>query len=540
MGLGDQGGTVRKTSSARRRAVLAIALCAVVTGACASSDDDASAPTTTAADGEGASTTVTTSAPAPIEISSPPAEGGGMNLPQPAAPAPDGYVVEERFVGGTASSFTAEGAPVDGRWDAAPGDEAEYRTRVVVRRPAAAADFSGTVIVEWFNVSAIEASPDWAFLSEEIIREGHAYVGLSAQAQGVEGGDTLLDVAIDPEAAAESGVDADVSGLVNIDPARYGTLTHPGDAYAYDIFGQVGRAVVERSDELLGGLPATTVIGAGESQSAAFLSTYINAVHPLAPVYDGFLVHSRGGGVAPIDGDLIGARGGENADAFSRSGVRIRDDLDVPVFVFETETDLTLLGYAYARQPDTELVRTWEVAGLSHADAHFIRAIIGGPRDPAAGSLLGCTDPINTGPQHEVIQAALHHLVAWVGGGDPPPAGSPIELTAADPPAIARDERGIALGGVRHPLVDVPTVVLSGDPPGGGSIADVAGGGVCRLFGSTTPLDQATLLQLHGSADEYLAAFATSADAAVDAGFLLRPDADALVAEAEANRSLFG
>jgi hypothetical protein len=522
--------------------VPALVLALVAVGACSSSDDDgdAAGTTTAAASGEGGTTTVTEAAPSPIEISSPPAEGGGMNLPQPAAPAPDGYVVEERFVGGTARSYAAEGAPVDGRWEATPGDEAAYRTRVVVRRPAEAEDFSGTVIVEWFNVSAIEASPDWAFLSEEIVREGHAYVGLSAQAQGVEGGDTLLDVAIDPEAAAESGVDADVSGLVNIDPARYGTLAHPGDAFAYDIFAQVGRAAVDAADELLGGLPVTTVVGTGESQSAAFLSTYVNAVHPLDPVYDGFLIHSRGGGVAPIDGDLIGARGGDNADAFIRSGVRIRDDLDVPVFIFETETDLTLLGYANARQPDTELVRTWEVAGLSHADAHFIRAIIGGPRDPSAGSLLGCTDPINTGPQHEVIQAALHHLVAWVGGGDPPPAGTPIELTDAEEPTIARDERGIALGGVRHPLVDVPTVVLSGDPPGGGSIADVAGGGVCRLFGTTTALDQATLVQLHGDADAYLAAFAASADEAVDAGFLLRPDADALVAEADANRALFG
>ena len=44
------------------------------------------------------------------------------------------------------------------------------RRAVIVRRPAAARDFSGTVVVEWFNVSAIEASPDWAHLSQEIGR----------------------------------------------------------------------------------------------------------------------------------------------------------------------------------------------------------------------------------------------------------------------------------------------------------------------------------------------------------------------------------
>ena len=41
---------------------------------------------------------------------------------------------------------------------ATPAEEAAYRTRVVVRRPAVE-DFSGTVVVEWFNVSAIEAAP---------------------------------------------------------------------------------------------------------------------------------------------------------------------------------------------------------------------------------------------------------------------------------------------------------------------------------------------------------------------------------------------
>jgi hypothetical protein len=521
----------------RTLALTALVLLAAVVAGCSSSDDDASEPTSSTTSASGNADEVTFTGRPPDEIAPPPAEGEGMSLPQPAAAAPDGYVVEELLVGGTATSFVEGETPVDGHWTATPGDEAEYRTRVVVRRPAAAEDFSGTVIVEWFNVSAIEASPDWAFTSDEITREGHAYIGVSAQAQGVEGGDTLLDVEVDPEQAETAGVDTDASGLKNVDPERYGTLVHPGDAYAYDIFAQVGRAASESPDQLLGGLPVTNVVAAGESQSAAFLTTFVNAVHPLDPVFDGYLIHSRGGGAAPVDGDLMAARGGDNADDFIQQGIKVRTDLDVPVFLFETETDLTLLGYANARQPDTETVRTWEVAGLSHADAHFVRAIIGGPRDPGVGDLLGCTDPINVGPQHEVLQAGLHHLVAWVDGGDPPPTGTPIELTDDEETTIARDDLGIALGGVRHPLVDVPTVVLSGDPPEGESIEDI---GVCTLFGSTTPIDQATLVEMYGTADEYVAAFTASAEEAVAAGFLLQPDADALVAEAEEGRALFG
>ena len=512
----------------RCRVLVAAVLVTLAVLAGCSSDD--------AGDGEDA---VTFTARAPEEIAPPPAEGNGIVLPQPASAMPDGYVQEEYLVGGTATRFDAVDTPDDGAWTATPGDEAEYRTRVIVRRPQAARDFSGTVVVEWFNVSAIESSPDWAYLSQEIGRQGHAYIGVSTQAQGVEGGDTIIDVEVDQDEAEASGVTADTSGLKNIDPERYGTLEHPGDAYAYDIFNQVGVAAADGG--LLGDLVPTQVIAVGESQSAFFLSTLANAVHPLDPVYDGFLIHSRGATVPPLDGELVSRAEREDAEEALADGVLIRTDLDVPVMLVETETDLTLLGYAAARQPDTDRLRTWEVAGTAHADAHLMRAIVGGPRDPGLGSLIGCPEPINTGPHHEVVSAAFHNLVTWVADGTAPPAGEPIELVEGDEVAIARDEDGNALGGVRNPLVDVPVATLSGDPPGGASIDEVTdeGAGVCVLFGSTVPFDRATLLDRYGTADDYVAAFRASADAAVAAGFLLPPDADELIAEAEENRALF-
>jgi hypothetical protein len=546
----------------RRRAALGGALlaAALVAAGCSSSGDAAAGATTTTA----AETAEFTGAE-PEEIAPPPAEGNGINLPQPAAALPEGYVQEEYLVGGTATSFEGLDTPADGSWVATPAEEAEYRTRVIVRRPASPEAFSGTVLLEWFNVSAIEASPDWAYLSGEIGREGHAYIGVSAQRQGVEGGDTLLDVEVDSEAVpdAGAGVSTDTSGLKNVDPARYGTLSHPGDAYAFDIFSQVGRAA-EGSPVLLGGLEPTQVLAVGESQSAFFLTTLVNAVHPLDPVFDGFLIHSRGGNAAPLDGDIAAQRESGDAAEVMRRGVLVRTDLDVPVMIFQTETDLTLLGFASARQPDTDGIRTWEVAGTSHADAQFIRAILGGPRDPGLGSLLGCTEPINTGPHKETVQAALHHFTKWAAGGPPPPAGEALELDAVDDPdgdeasddasrgsteaanadgtggtdgevTIRRDEQGNALGGVRNPMLDVPTATLSGDPPPGTSMEDLAGGegGVCILFGTTVPFDQATLVELYGTPEAYRAAFRASADEAVEAGHLLRPDADALVAETE-------
>jgi len=519
-------------------AALILVGCSDDSGGDAAPADSTTTSSTAAPTEETTTTTTTTGAPATVPLATvtgPITSTNPALQPQPATALPDGYVEEEFFIGGDATSYETVGDLAnDGMWTAEPADSASFKTRVLVRRPPADR-FSGTVIVEWLNVTSVEASPDWGYLFEEIGVSGHAYVAVSAQALGVVGGQSLIAVTIDPDAAAEAGTDGsdvDTGGLVNADPERYGSLEHPGDAFAYDIYTQVGAALAANEGGLLADLEPTTVVAAGESQSAGFLTTYVNAIHPLTNVYDGFFVHSRGAGGAPINGVF-----GDDS-SFVDQGHRIRTDLDVPVFMVEAETDLTLLGYTLARQDDTDLIRTWEVAGTAHADAHIFQAILGGPRNGANGSLLGCTNLINTGPHHEAAQAALRHLVEWIGGGDAPPIGDRLRVTDTEPVEIVRDELGIALGGVRNPLVDVPVVITTGDPWGDATLGE--GFDICALFGQTIPIEQSGLIELHGSADNYVAAFEIAASAAEQDGFLLDFDADQLRGEAMANRALFG
>ena len=82
--------------------------------------------------------------------------------------------------------------PSDGKWTITPTTTASYKTRIIVRRPSNPARFNGTVIVEWMNVSAGESAPDWDFLNPMLMRDGYAYVGVSAQKLGVDGGTALL------------------------------------------------------------------------------------------------------------------------------------------------------------------------------------------------------------------------------------------------------------------------------------------------------------------------------------------------------------
>ena len=100
-----------------------------------------------------------------------------------------GYTEEEFFFDGHATSYDlASPATSDGQWDAVEAATAAFTSRLLVRRPENPEDFSGVVLVEWLNVSGgVDGDPDWGSNSDEIIREGHAWVGVSAQRVGVTG-----------------------------------------------------------------------------------------------------------------------------------------------------------------------------------------------------------------------------------------------------------------------------------------------------------------------------------------------------------------
>jgi hypothetical protein len=130
---------------------------------------------------------------------------------------------------------------------------------------------------------------------------------------------------------------------------------------------------------------------------------------------------------------------------------------------------------------------------------------------------------------HLVAKAALRALDTWARTGEAPPAGPLLELTGGPVPGIARDGDGIALGGIRTPPVDVPVDVLSGAP---GESADV----ICLLMGSTTPLPDGRLAELYPSREAYEQQYAAAADRAIQVGFVLEADRDALMAFAQPSR----
>jgi len=428
-----------------------------------------------------------------------------------------GFTVEEFTAAGVATRYALKRpAGADGRLDAAADGTAPYTTRYVVIRPSDPRKFNGTVLVEWLNVTAGQDTPaDWMVAHREMMRRGYAYVAISAQKAGVDGSTSVMGMG---------------QPLTKANPKRYGGLSHPGDAFAFDIFSQAGAALKSvGAGGLLGPLKPDRVIAIGESQSAMYLVTYVNAVDPLARVFDGFLVHSRFGSGASLNG-----LGTVDSQKDMPPQLQFRSDLRVPLLSLVTETDLQgsrLTGYAGSRRPDYAKLRVWELVGAAHADGYlFGGAFIDDgkrsaaelakvfiPRKGAPGAELA--KPYNSGqPHHYVLQAALATIDSWVRTGRPP-VSTPIVATTGSGKDLAfvTDANGLAKGGVRTPWVDVPTMRLSGVGNSGGFIG--------MLVGVSEPFDTAKLAALYpGGKAQYLKRFTKSLDAAIAKGHVLKDD----------------
>jgi hypothetical protein len=402
----------------------------------------------------------------------------------------NGYVEEEFLVSGSADAYSTTGELV--------GEDVPYETRMVVRRPVHQRDFNGTVLVEWQNVSA-GYDLDALWQPEHVMRSGYAWVGVSAQRVGVD-------------------------QLREWSPARYGTLDVTGggrfnaDEMSYDIFAQAAKALTTPRrghhpsgsagadadatsatgggrdggggrDEVrpMGRLRVDTVIGTGASQSAGRMTIYYNSVLPqVEPVFDGY-------------GFIVG-------NAPTREGPE-------PIFHVLSETDVR--SPVWPRQ-DSDVYRRWEVAGSAHSGwtGQEYRMPIS-ERDLGAPPSYECeSPPFSRVPLAHVVSAAYDHLVRWVEEGEAPPTAEPLEFNADG--TKARDEHGLALGGIRLSQVEVPTALNTGDN---------AGETFCRLFGTHVPFDEAKLDQLYPDHGRYVSAVARVDHRNVRAGYIVQADA---------------
>jgi hypothetical protein len=398
---------------------------------------------------------------------------------------PYGYRQDEFFISGTARAYWSPAGPY------AP---AQYTTRILTARPTQG--FNGTVLVEWLNTSTgRDLAGEWLQLHESIMREGYAWVGVSAQ----------------PES---------VTSLVGWDPVRYASLRHGGYPYMFDIYSQAIQAV--RSPvgvRPLGDLQVERVIATGVSQSAVRLDEYLDwGPEAEANVIDGYLIERNVDTKRDYAGD------------------------HPPVINIASEESTSPVPTTAG--PNW---RMWQVAGAAHIDhwfTEFWQAQTLKNDNPSARPVAGaetalaadagkygaqasplaavCGDEGNLYPSRYVSALALRQLDGWVRNGTTAMTVPPLEYLAPVGPSgstIARDANGNARGGFRSPVLDVPVMTYLGN--------------TCGLSGNTLELAPGTLAARFPTHTAYVSAMSASVQAAVAAGTLLPEDATDLMARVQ-------
>lgn len=413
--------------------------------------------------------------------------GGPFN--ETLVPLREGYIEEEFLFGGSARYHT-------------DGSEAAYTTRMIVRRPSDPAQFNGSVVLDWTNVTLqFDIESLWASSWDVLMGRGFIYVSVTAQKQGADG--SPLSVFF-------------------WDPVRYMAVSHPGDDYSFDIFSQ---AVLAVQDPLV--LPEELrskierFLATGPSQSAGRLTTYINEVHEQAQVFDGFMPQIAG------------------------SVTTTRKDV-APVLWINSQAEAAGIT---APPTDENLLRYWEVAGPPHTTSAGERYYLAVQEYGASGGTVNTYDPEVAGqygeldphgscsrsryPVRYVWSAGIVALHQWLETGVPPPSYPPLTRDAAG--VLTFDEHGNTVGGFRLPVVDVPIAAYyAGELPPAAALTPCAPTAVAPLVGFSQVFTTAKMTGLYPAHADYLAKLETSAAEAVAAGRLLPEHAEDLLRRAGA------
>ena len=429
-----------------------------------------------------------------------------------------GYIEEEFIVSGTANVYDWPAAgQLTVRTYGLP-----YTTRILLRRPADRARFSGAVILETLNFSR---SYDWAYMwaiaHPGMIEHGDAFVGITNMPQQID-------------------------ALKKFNPQRYASLSMANpptrvcgasnaitladlqeEGLRWDIISQVG-ALLKSTNGLrpLAGFDVQRIYLTSHSGE---ILTYINAIHSRAklangkPVYDGYLIKTM----------QLPARINRCVAAPPEFDPRVAiKNVGVPIIYAIAQGDVGIT--LNQRRPDTDepsdRLRWYEVAGVPHMDKYmydhmpFAEDQVKAGQNPSYSVWplpYSCTPPITLldfPAMRYVLNAAFNNLDRWVKDGTPPPRAERIALTniPVTPEAAARagdsylgtakldaDQVGNAKGGVRSPYLDVPNATYIPHSPGPAS---------CPGFGFKVPFDWGRMQTLYGTYQNYATKFSESVD----------------------------
>jgi len=432
-----------------------------------------------------------------------------------------GYIEEEYFLHGTANIYDKlSGSALTVVHAGVP-----YVTRVLVRRPENTASFSGRVYLDILNASSNYDIEDlWVRSYLWCMQNGHAYVGVTSKPGSVmslkffdEKRYRSLNWA-SPEPAAQPAVPDPVSGSI------------PGteEGLVWDILSQCG--VLLRgggADSLLAGLRVEYLYLTGQSQSGAYLNTYVNHFHDFLVtvegrrLFDGFFNSVGATVVRPLrqtqSSRSLGIHPGALRPVVTPT-ISVTAEGDLGLFA-EITGERVSESYPPDRDTAGEKSRYYEVAGASHTDVSA--AVLPSENEVAKTRFAHLTTqsgaPANDFPLAFYLTALLDRLHLWGSAGVAPPQ---MPLLARDQfGEVLKDEHGNAVGGLRSPFLDVPAATHRAF----GETGDRA------IAGTVDHFPRKRIAALYGSTDEYILRFSKQARQQVREGWVSAADAERMI-----------
>jgi len=455
--------------------------------------------------------------------------GGAAHSVTPMDLSQKGYVEEEYLIAGEAKIYTW---PEEQKYASVERENAKYCSRIVVRKPADPAKFSGNVIVEMFNWARSYDRPIavWSNCYEHLMREGDAWVGVTIRGAVIENLKKF-----DPVRYAELSYENPIEPEHRMDRPQsntfHGDVTDPNleNGLTWDFYSQVGILLREDNERNpLYGYAVKTIIGTGAT--AGDLATYVAAIDPVScredggPIYDGYLIF------------MTGAPGNVNQyeEKVHHLDGRCKFYGKVPLMRVYTCKDMLGVGmhpdWAYMqRRNDSDeagnYYRSYEIAGTglilkyvhytepAHEDVAKMGLQIRNGRTGAAWS----EEDLNTFefPTRYVLNAQLENLKKWIRSGVNPPSCAPYETVGTYPATDLKfDEYGNVMGGVRLPYLEVPAYHFKTDA-------------------TAYPLEKEILDTLYASHEDYVEKVTASAEKCVEERILTQHDAEEIMEEAE-------
>lgn len=417
-----------------------------------------------------------------------------------------GYVEEEFFLTGNANVYDRLDGDVT-----VIGGPVPYVSPILVRRPSAAADSSGVVLVDIYNASnGFPGEDHWRRMWQWAFDEGHTVIGVASKPIQIS---ALQNY--DPERYADLSWDTDpnierapiVAGPSNPDFSPGMVVEGAEEGLTWDITTQLGVLLAgDEAGSVLGGQEVRTSLLMGQSQSGININTYIANFHTAQAaangdsVWDGYLTS-------------VGAAGQRS---LRQGGAASRDPLpaiEIPHILVTSEGDASLFG-GPGLLAKTELPANrvhWQVPGTPHTD--LLSTVI--PADSEiykAGRLPNTQvldkafrDALNLYPLEPAIVAAAQALIDADQDASPLPASQWLDQADGQ---LLRDKAGNVTGGVRYGLIEHPLGQYLGAADRG------------AVYGSMDLITAAKFAETYGTRVKYLDLITGFDETQVEAGYL--------------------